>query len=59
MIIYHQNNVAAFVGAHTWYWSLNPITKQRISVTTAAIPGQPFYLREGGYIPSFVGLGVS
>ncbi len=59
MIIYHQKNIAAFVGAHTWITSLQIILTQRISVTTAAVPGQPFYLREGGYIPSFVGLGVS
>ncbi len=59
MIIYHQSNLAAFAGAHTWFNSLQIIITQRITVTTAAVPGQPFYLREGGYIPSFVGLGVS
>ncbi len=59
MIIYHQNNVAAFVGAHTWYWSLNPITKQRIAVTTAAVPGQPFYLRDTYTMPPYLGIGVN
>ena len=36
MIIYHQNNVAGFVGAHVWYWSLQPIVQLhvRISVTS-------------------------
>ena len=58
MIIYHKNNVAAFVGSHTWYWPLNPITKQRISVTTADVPGQPFYIRDNYTMPPYLGIGV-
>lgn len=36
MIIYHQNNVAAFAGNYTWYWQFQPIIYSRISVTSAA-----------------------
>ena len=36
MIIYHQNNVAAFVGAHIWYFQFQPVLQSRISVTTVA-----------------------
>ena len=37
MIVYHQNNVAAFKGGHVWYWPTQPlvIQHQRISVTSA------------------------
>ena len=48
MIIYHQDNVAAFAGAHTWYWLLNPLLFQRISVTSAAV----------GVVPHLTLLGV-
>ncbi len=36
MIIYHQSNIAAFKGGHTFYWPLQPIIQQRISATSAA-----------------------
>lgn len=34
MIVYHQNNVAAFAGGHTNYWPGQ--LQQRVSITTAA-----------------------
>lgn len=37
MIIHHQDNVAAFAGAHTWYWPLNPLLFRRIAVTSAVV----------------------
>ena len=40
MIIYHQKNIAAFVGAHIHFNSLQIIMTQRISVTTAAPVGR-------------------
>ena len=45
MIIHHQNNVAAFAGAHVFYWMLQPLFQYRISVTTAAaaITSGPYY----------------
>ena len=58
MIIYHKNHISAFTGAHTWYWSLNPLLMQRISITTAAVPGQPFYLRDNYTMPPYLGIGV-
>jgi len=36
MIIYHQDNVAGFAGAHTYYWVGQPMFGGRVSVTTAA-----------------------
>lgn len=36
MIIHHQDNIAAFGGAHTVYWPTQPLGFQRVSVTTAA-----------------------
>lgn len=37
MIIYHQNNVAAFAGNHVYYWVGQPIIQAyRISATSAA-----------------------
>lgn len=36
MIIHHQRNVAAFVGAHTYWFLPQQILSRRISVTTAA-----------------------
>ena len=36
MIIYHQTHVATFVGAHVWFWPLQPIRRQFISATSAA-----------------------
>jgi len=36
VIIYHQSNVAAFVGGHIFYSPVQTILRQRISVTTAA-----------------------
>lgn len=38
MIIYHQNNVAAFAGNHVWYWFLQPLVQlhMRIGVSPAA-----------------------
>ncbi len=38
MIIYHQNNVAAFAGNHVWYWPLQPLGQlfHRVGVTPAA-----------------------
>ena len=36
MIIYHQNNVAAFAGRHVWYWPLQALLHPRVSVTSAA-----------------------
>jgi len=59
MIIYHQRNVAAFVGAHRWIYAFNPIMNQRITVTTAAVPGQPFYLRDNYTMPPYLGIGVN
>ena len=38
MIIYHQNNIAAFVGVQKYFNSLQIILTQRITITTAA-PG--------------------
>ena len=35
MIIHHQDNVAAFAGAHTIYWPTQPLGFQRISITSA------------------------
>lgn len=40
MIVYHQDNVAAFAGAHTHYWQFQPILQSRISATTAAAAGR-------------------
>ncbi len=42
MIIYHKNHVAAFTGAHIWYWPLNPLVKQhdRIAISPAAAAGR-------------------
>ncbi len=39
MIIYHQSNVAAFVGAHKHFNSLQIIMTQRISITTGVPAG--------------------
>jgi len=36
MIIYHQTNVAGFVGAHRWFLSVPTVITQRIAETTAA-----------------------
>lgn len=36
MIIYHHNNVGGFVGAQVWYWWLQPLFGQRVSITTVA-----------------------
>jgi len=36
MIIYHQNNIAGFVGAHKWYTPLQTVIYTRITVTSAA-----------------------
>lgn len=36
MIIYHQDNVAAFSGGHTVYWIGQPLQAQRVSKTTVA-----------------------
>ena len=35
MIIYHQNNVAAFAGNMTYLWVGQPLFTQLISVTSA------------------------
>lgn len=59
MIIIHQDNVAAFAGAHIWYWPLNPLLNRKISVTTAAVLGQPFYIRDTYTMPPYLGIGVS
>jgi len=42
MIIYHQNNVGGFAGAHTWYWQFQPVGQhqQRVSITSAAAANQ-------------------
>jgi len=37
MIIYHQDNVAAFAGAHTYYWLPRQLILGRVSVTSAAV----------------------
>ena len=37
MIINHQNNVAAFAGAHTVMWAFQPIVQQSVSVTTVFV----------------------
>lgn len=39
MIIYHQENVAAFAGNHTWYFQFQPILQSRISATSAVPAG--------------------
>ena len=36
MIIYHQNNVAAFAGNHVVYWVGQPLLGYRISDTSSA-----------------------
>jgi hypothetical protein len=36
MIVFHQNNVAAFAGNHVVIWLGQPILRQRVSVTSAA-----------------------
>ncbi len=36
MIVEHQDNTAAFAGAHTVYWVAQPAAMRRISVTSAA-----------------------
>ena len=41
MIIYHQNNVAAFVGAHTYYWPLQPLLYLYVSIALGPTPGGP------------------
>jgi len=58
VIIPHQNNVAGFAGAHTYYWPLNPLLFQRIgkAEVVVVVAGQPFYLREGRYIPDFISI---
>ncbi len=40
MIVYHQDNVAAFAGAHTHYFQFQPILQSRISATSAAAAGR-------------------
>lgn len=35
MIIYHQNNVAGFAGAHVWYWPVQPIVQPHIRISVA------------------------
>lgn len=37
MIIYHQNNIAGFVGKHVWYWSLQPIIQSHIRIAVTNI----------------------
>lgn len=37
MIVYHQDNIAAFAGNHTFYWIGQPIIQSgRITLTSAA-----------------------
>jgi hypothetical protein len=36
VIIYHQNNIAAFAGAHIWYSPVQSVLVQRITETSAA-----------------------
>ena len=42
MIIYHQNNIAAFAGNHRYYTSMQNIfiPWNRVSITSAAAPGR-------------------
>lgn len=40
MIIYHQENVAAFAGQQVWYWQFQAVLQSRISATTAAAAGR-------------------
>lgn len=37
MIIYHQDNVSAFAGNHTYYWPTQPLFFQRVSATSAVV----------------------
>jgi hypothetical protein len=54
MILYHQNNVAKYVGNHIWYWPLQPLVQlhMRIGVTPGAAAGILLQLptdMRGGY----------
>ena len=42
MIIYHQNNIAAFAGNHVFYSPLQSFLLQRVSITSAAAAGGLF-----------------
>lgn len=44
MIVQHQNNVAAFAGAHTVYWPLGQSLAGVISVTTTSSVSVTFTL---------------
>ena len=37
MIIYHQRNMAAFVGAHRYYWLPQGLIIARYSITSAVV----------------------
>ena len=39
MIIYHQNNIAAFAGNHIWYWPLNPLIQRHIRIAISPTAG--------------------
>ncbi len=41
MIIIYQHNIAAFVGAHTYFWIGQPLFKQVTGAAAAAPPAVP------------------
>jgi len=51
VIVYHQNNVAAFAGNHVFYFLPNQIIAARMSITSAA-PTTQMFGRHLRFIPN-------
>jgi len=51
VIIYHQNNLAAFAGNIIWYWPLQPLGQvfMRVAVSPAAGAANQLILSTRGY----------
>lgn len=46
MIIYHQNNIAAFAGNHIFYFQFQHLLHSRISITAGAAPSGGLFMKQ-------------